>query len=302
MKYLLNIFDLDGTLIDSHEAICKAMNDMLKQYGLPLKKYEELKKMIGIPLEDMFKAIDIRDIKKGFEDYRHYYFQYIEKYQRIYDGIKELLDSLHNRVLLAIATNKGRNGTIKSLKAGVLEGYFDYIVTEHELDHLKPHTEPFEKIIDFYKSEGKFLEKEDVLMIGDSPVDIEFAGNCGIDSVFVKWGFNSENDLAVSPTYVISKPEELIKIDGIDEVVEIEITNELDLHTFQPKEVGVLVKDYLKAAHEKGFRTVRIVHGKGIGIQRKIVQDILKQTVFVKNYYDAPLYSGGLGATIAEID
>ncbi len=138
-------------------------------------------------------------------------------------------------------------------------------------------------------------------MIGDSPIDIEFAKNCGIDGAFAKWGFYKPEDLTAKASYYLSKPQELYKIDGIDEVVEIEVTSELDLHTFIPKDVGLLIRDYLYTANKKGFKTVRIIHGKGIGVQRRIVRDILKKSSLVENFYDAPPYIGGLGATIVEL-
>jgi dsDNA-specific endonuclease/ATPase MutS2 len=82
------------------------------------------------------------------------------------------------------------------------------------------------------------------------------------------------------------------------EPVEIEITDVFDLHTIHPKEVKAVVKEYLLQAHEKGFRSVRIIHGKGIGVQREIVHSILAETAFVADWTDAPGGAGGWGATI----
>lgn len=302
MNYTLNIFDLDGTLIDSHLAICMALNDVLKAFGLPQKDMAVLKKTIGIPLDTTFEMIGVQDTKKAFNMYKDYYFPYIEKFQFSIKGMKETLDELKNNVLMTIATNKGRNGTLISLKAADLDGYFEFMTTENELKNLKPHPESFEKTLAYFHSQGKMIEKRDVLMIGDSPVDIDFAHNCGIDSVYVTWGFSTLADLTHQPTYVISEPSELIGINGIRDVVTVETTEELDLHTFKPAEIESLVKDYLMEARKLNLKTVRIVHGKGKGVQREIVQKILKNTPFVKNFYDAPAYIGGKGATIAEIE
>jgi DNA-nicking Smr family endonuclease len=82
------------------------------------------------------------------------------------------------------------------------------------------------------------------------------------------------------------------------EPVEIEITDVFDLHTIQPREVKRVVEEYLRVAHEKGFRSVRIVHGKGIGVQREMVRSILTKTPFVQDWTDAPAPAGGWGATI----
>jgi dsDNA-specific endonuclease/ATPase MutS2 len=82
------------------------------------------------------------------------------------------------------------------------------------------------------------------------------------------------------------------------EPVEIEITDIFDLHTIPPRDVKAVVEEYLLLAHRKGFRVVRIVHGKGIGVQREIVRSILARTSFVRDWMDAPPDAGGLGATI----
>src|SRR5215470_4847384 len=85
------------------------------------------------------------------------------------------------------------------------------------------------------------------------------------------------------------------------EPVEIEITDVFDLHTIPPREVKAVVEEYLRLAREKGFKSVRIIHGKGIGVQRETVRSILARTPFVSDWTDAPPDAGGLGATIARL-
>jgi len=82
------------------------------------------------------------------------------------------------------------------------------------------------------------------------------------------------------------------------EPVEIEITDVFDLHTIPPRDVKAVVEEYLRLAHEKGFKAVRIIHGKGIGVQRETVRSILARTDFVLDWNDAPPQAGGIGATI----
>jgi len=86
------------------------------------------------------------------------------------------------------------------------------------------------------------------------------------------------------------------------EPVEIEITDVFDLHTIPPRDVQAVVEEYLRLAHEKGFKCVRIIHGKGIGVQRKMVHSILARTAFVSDWTDAPPDAGGLGATIVTLE
>jgi len=84
-----------------------------------------------------------------------------------------------------------------------------------------------------------------------------------------------------------------------DEPFEIEITDSLDLHSFHPRDIKAVVTEYLNEAHKKGFRIVRIIHGKGVGIQRETVRNVLAETDFVESFKNAPEFSGSWGATIA---
>ena len=81
------------------------------------------------------------------------------------------------------------------------------------------------------------------------------------------------------------------------EPVELPITDVLDLHSFRPAEVPDVVREYLDAAAAKGFRELRIIHGKGIGVQRQTVRTLLSRDGRVEAFGDAPMEAGGWGAT-----
>ena len=83
--------------------------------------------------------------------------------------------------------------------------------------------------------------------------------------------------------------------------VQVPITDVFDLHTIQPRDVKRVVEEYLHEAQRLGFRSVRIIHGKGIGVQREMVRAILERTPFVIDWTDAPPEAGGLGATIVRL-
>lgn len=86
-----------------------------------------------------------------------------------------------------------------------------------------------------------------------------------------------------------------------DEVVELPITDVIDLHSFPPREVASVVREYLDAAVEKGLRRLRIVHGRGVGVQRQTVRTILSRDPRVTAWGDAPPEAGGWGATWVEL-
>lgn len=87
--------------------------------------------------------------------------------------------------------------------------------------------------------------------------------------------------------------------DPFPEIVELEITDTIDLHSFKPQEVRAVVDAYLVEVRKKGFQTVRIIHGKGIGVQREIVRKLLTEKDFVKSFRNGDEFSGGgSGATV----
>ena len=81
------------------------------------------------------------------------------------------------------------------------------------------------------------------------------------------------------------------------EPIELEITDVLDLHPFPPSDVKELVAEYLELAYDKGLRQLRIIHGKGAGVQRRMVRAILERHPRVVAYGDPPGEAGGWGAT-----
>jgi len=85
------------------------------------------------------------------------------------------------------------------------------------------------------------------------------------------------------------------------EPVRLELTDVFDLHTIAPRDVERVVHEYLLEAHRAGFRSVRIIHGKGRGVQRRLIHGILARTPFVRDWADAPPQSGGWGATVAHL-
>ncbi len=86
-----------------------------------------------------------------------------------------------------------------------------------------------------------------------------------------------------------------------EEPVRIEISDVFDLHSVPPRDVEGVVAAYLEEAREKGFTAIRIIHGRGIGVQRETVRAILQRTPFVLSFADAPLEAGGWGATVATL-
>lgn len=99
----------------------------------------------------------------------------------------------------------------------------------------------------------------------------------------------SEDEFAKEPSLVT---------DDSSLVTVLEISDVIDLHTFAPRDIPAVVETYLEEARAKGFETVRIIHGRGKGVQRARVQSVLSRTPFVASFQDAPMGAGGWGATL----
>ena len=89
--------------------------------------------------------------------------------------------------------------------------------------------------------------------------------------------------------------------DPFSEPVRIPIQDVLDLHTVSPKDVKNVVEEYLLEANRLGMKQLRIIHGRGIGVQRELVRTVLARTPGVISYSDAPPEAGGWGATVVTL-
>lgn len=121
---------------------------------------------------------------------------------------------------------------------------------------------------------------------------------------FLDWLLSTNtrvNSSAGSSPAESNSPDVVDPFNPFTEPVEIEITDVIDLHTIQPRDVQAVVIEYLHQAHQAGFSSVRIIHGKGIGVQREIVRTVLAKSPFVAGWTDAPPQAGGLGATIVRL-
>jgi DNA-nicking Smr family endonuclease len=83
-----------------------------------------------------------------------------------------------------------------------------------------------------------------------------------------------------------------------DPPIVLPIDDQLDLHPFQPKDIPSVVEEYLDQCKEAGFQEVRLIHGKGKGVQRNIIRALLEKHGNVESFHDAPLEAGSWGATI----
>lgn len=86
-----------------------------------------------------------------------------------------------------------------------------------------------------------------------------------------------------------------------DDPIPIPISDVFDLHTIAPRDVKEAVEAYLEEARARGFKALRIIHGRGIGVQREVVRRVLERSAMVESFGDAPAEAGGWGATVVTL-
>ena len=118
---------------------------------------------------------------------------------------------------------------------------------------------------------------------------------------FRRWRQTKRPGHSTTETPGADESEQLDPNNPFPDIVVIEFQDVIDLHSIPPRQVCAVVEDYLEEAHRRGARWVRIIHGKGIGVQREMVQSILSRTPNVVDFRDAPAEAGGWGATVVTL-
>lgn len=209
--YKTYLFDLDGTLTDSGPGIMNSFEYATAKMGKPVTDRAQLRRFVGPPLADSFgKALGYseEDTQKAITLYREYYFNHGGALENeVYPGITELLDNLKKSgKKLAIATSKTAPGTKLVLEHFGLNKYFDVVATANDTDVLTKTD-----VIRLALTECGITDKSSVVMVGDRHYDIASAGELGIDSVGVLWGYGDRKELeSAGATYVVDKPEEIL--------------------------------------------------------------------------------------------
>ena len=215
MKYKAIIFDLDGTLLNTLEALANSMNHVLKSQGLPVHEVEEYKYLLVKGMYNLAqKALPPEKREESFIKYCQQLMQ--EEYgkrwadtTRPYDGIPELLDKLTAlRYKLAVLSNKPHEFTIQIVEKLLGRWKFDAVFGEREGIPRKPDPTAALEIAKLLN-----IAPEKFVYVGDSGVDMKTAKSAGMYAVGALWGFREADELLENGADVlIEKPLELLEI------------------------------------------------------------------------------------------
>lgn len=184
---MIILFDLDGTLIDSTEAILESFHHSFDVHKYPKQKDEEIKALIGYPLDIMYENLGV-----GRELIWDFVATYKEHYRDISTQKTILLKNAREAVLLAkefavlgiVTTKTGRYSRVLMEHFGLME-HFDVLIGREDVENPKPHEEPILKALEKLDTQNR-----EIWMIGDTKLDLIAAKNANVNSIAVLSGYD----------------------------------------------------------------------------------------------------------------
>jgi phosphoglycolate phosphatase len=186
------IFDLDGTLIDSYQAIYLGFHHAYTQMGLSPMSYEQVKRVVGLGLDHTFRELLGEErVSRGLLLFRKKYEEVFRENTRLLPDAREVLETLHDRgIRLAVATNKLGRFSREIFEHFEMEKLFTVIVGDGDVPQNKPDPEMLRLAM-----EKMGVEKERTIFVGDSVIDIQTGKNAGVRVFAVPAGNTDRRDL-----------------------------------------------------------------------------------------------------------
>lgn len=214
-KEKIILFDLDGTLIDSTDAILASFNYTFKELGFDFKGSDkDIKDLIGYPLDIMYKDLGVPEEKVW--DFVN---AYKDRYRIVSKEQTTLLENAYEAVVeaskigrVSVVTTKTRMYTMPLLEHFEIAQFFEIITGRENVENPKPHPEPILVTLEQMNYDEKL---HDVWMIGDTKLDLISASNASINSVGVLCGYSNEEELL--------KYTNIVKKDSLEAVKHISL-------------------------------------------------------------------------------
>jgi len=186
------LFDLDGTLIDSTDAIVETFHHSFKVHNYPYPDTEDIKALIGYPLDVMYEELGVSS-----ENIWDYVSTYKEEYRKISTVKTKLLQCAKEAVIRAdkiatlgiVTTKTGLYSKLLMEHFGLME-YFEVLIGREDVQEPKPHAEPILKALKELDIKGK-----EIWMIGDTKLDLISAKNADVNSIGVLSGYGTKETL-----------------------------------------------------------------------------------------------------------
>lgn len=211
MQENIILFDLDGTLIDSTDAIVSTFYHSFNELNFEFNGCDEdIKDLIGYPLEIMYQELGVEQ-ERAFDfvaSYKNRYKDISKQQTLLLNETKEALELASSFARLSVVTTKTGKYTIPLLEHMEILDYFEYITGYEDVENHKPHPEPILITLDKMNIE----KTSNIWMIGDTKLDLMAANHAGVNSIGVLCGYGKEEDLKEHTTFIASDALAAIKI------------------------------------------------------------------------------------------
>jgi len=196
----LVIFDLDGTLINAYAAIADSFNYVMRKFKLKPLSGKSIRGLVGWGDKSLLQPFLSRgDLKKGLILYRRHQGVSLVRKSRLYPQVKELLGFLKQKgYKLAVASNRPTRFSLILLRHLGLENYFDYVLCADKISRGKPHPQILNTIRKRFR-----VKPDEVLYVGDMPIDLQAGLRAGIKTVLVGTGSSSIRELQQHRPYLL---------------------------------------------------------------------------------------------------
>jgi len=205
------LFDLDGTIIDSTDAIIKCFLHAFEQNGTKFNStIDEIKGQIGYPLDVMFSHFGVKeDVVWDYVDsYKNQYKEISVEMTTLLENAKSSVEEASKFARLGVVTTKTTKYTIPILENFGILDYFEIVIGRQEVEHPKPHPEPILKAL-----EGMNLSpSKEIYMIGDTKLDIIAANESNVNNVAVLSGSGTYEELRNYTPNVVKDALEAVKL------------------------------------------------------------------------------------------
>ncbi len=204
------LFDMDGTLIDSTDAIYKSFTQVFIDNNMPILSKKEVSKFIGYTLNDMFKFFGAKEeyIEKYCNEYKNHYIKICNRFTYLIPNVLDSIMLASNFAHLGIVTTKSSNSSKELLTYFGIDKYFKTIIGKEDVNHTKPHKEPIIKALDSMKLN---VNKNKIYMIGDTILDLQAAKSAEIIGIGVLSGYGEIQDLKSISPYIFKDTLEAVK-------------------------------------------------------------------------------------------
>ncbi|MBU1927790.1 HAD family hydrolase [bacterium] len=205
---MIILFDLDGTLIDSTEAILESFHQTYKVHHSPQPTDEAIVALIGYPLDIMFAelGVEIEKVWDYVSTYKEHYREISTQKTVLLSRAREAVEEASKFATLGVVTTKTGIYSQILLEHFGLMHYFKVLIGREHVEHPKPHQEPILKALEALASSEK-----DIWMIGDTKLDLLCAKNAEVNSIGVLSGYDNYKTLKIFTDIIIDDALEAVR-------------------------------------------------------------------------------------------